>query len=268
MVFITVYLQVGKMCERRRYMAGTTADWQKTNGVYIHFKDNSAIPYSSDLVLTQEQKDFSDGVALTTDNCSFVIGRFYLPWGNASGKQPPFGYYNEPFPNYITTTDSARLDYAGKANTKAFLELGNEGVPYWCSQQLFLDGTDKEENRGYCGSVGEHVEWYNNQDEVYNAFKLIEGDNAMSIERTWNRKIGGGIKWCNSYYTSSNYNDTNIWVYQMYNGGNIQNKPKNIIDPVVNEYGSSTRGVYCCRAFWCPGSLNSDGTFSLGGVNN
>lgn len=164
-----------------------------TNGVYIC--DNTGN------LTTVESWNTSDnssaiGVAVISDNCSFVIEKTTsyssLLWGG--------GYGNTISGVVKTSTQStAQSDYSGESNTtKIINQLGSGNAPaadYCRGRSCTVNGTTLH---GYLGAAGEWWTAYNNKSAI---------DSALS-------KIGGTAMYVgtNYHWTSTQYNSDNVWI--------------------------------------------------------
>ena len=163
------------------------------NGVYILRTDNRLY---TEKMWKKEWNSDAVGVAFISNACRFVIAPTESEtelWWNVDAPT---------IPGVITTNDwdTARIDYAGVANSTAMIKaLGRERshAAGWCNQYLFKNGKN-----GYLGACGEwdYVDGY-----------LTDIGYYMSL-------IGGVELSTFSYWTSTQYDDISAWTYFVGNG--------------------------------------------------
>ena len=148
------------------------------------------------------------GVAVISNNCSFVINKVETPsvctWGG----------YGTTISGVVSTTDSvkARSDYKGNENTTKIIgQLGSGKAPaasYCRGKSLTVNGTTLY---GYLGAGGEWQTAINNRSSI---------DNAL-------RKIGGTAVADYYYWTSTQYSKNGAWVLYWGGGNNVGDDDKN-----------------------------------------
>lgn len=139
------------------------------NGVYI-YDNEGKLTVPDNWNASNNSK--AVGVAVISDNCSFVIGNFLgadLAWGRSGTDIPEL--------NNISSSRQAELDYDGKSNTDkiiAALGTGNSYAAGFCrSRQLTINGSAR-----YCylPSLGELQTAYNNKSVIDDSFNIIGGN--------------------------------------------------------------------------------------------
>ena len=119
------------------------------NGVYIYDNEGKLTATGS---WNTSNNSKAVGVAVVSDNCSFVIDKTNSNSGIA------WGGYGKDIPNLDNITDSsqAKLDYDGKSNTdKIIASLGSStsNTAEWCrSKSITVNGSVRY---GYLPSLGE-----------------------------------------------------------------------------------------------------------------
>ena len=174
-----------------------------TNGVYICDNTGNLTTVES---WNTANNSSAIGVAVVSDNCSFVIDKTvsYSYW-ERSGTE---------ISGIVTTTDksAAKIDYAGESNTtKIINQLGSGNAPaadYCRSRSCTVNGTTLY---GYLGALGEWQTAYNNKSSI---------DSALS-------KIGGtAMKTGNYHLTSTQYSSSDAWTLS-WKDGSVYNNYKN-----------------------------------------
>lgn len=168
-----------------------------TNGVYICDNTGNLTTIED---WNRSNSSSAIGVAVISDNCSFVIDKVgtssLYTWGKpgttVSGIET------------TTTNSTAKTDYAGESNTtKIINQLGSGNAPaadYCRSSSCVVNGTTLY---GYLGALGEWQTAYNNK---------------VNVERALN-KIGGTRMDTNNYYwTSTQHSSYGAWPLKWYNG--------------------------------------------------
>ena len=167
------------------------------NGIYIY--DNTGALTAVESWNTSNNSS-AIGVAVISDNCSFIIEK------TASTSTLAWGGRGTEISEIVTTPDSskAQSDYAGESNTaKITRQLGfnYDTITYYCmSRPCTVNGTTLY---GYIGALGEWKTAYNNKSSI---------DSALS-------KIGGTAMVTNYYWTSTQHSSTNAWRLTWGNGG-------------------------------------------------
>lgn len=129
------------------------------------------------------------GVAVVSDNCSFVIGKTRsndrLAWSNKLYGTSVSGIVN------TSTENTAKIDYAGEANSAIARSLtsGETNAFNWAySNTITVNGTTLY---GYIGALGEWQTAYNNKSSIDNALSKIGGTNIS------------GYQWSSTQYSSN-----------------------------------------------------------------
>lgn len=150
-----------------------------TNGVYICDNTGNLTTVES---WNTSNNSSAVGVAVISDNCSFVIGKTRSNKGKTWSKI----LYGTTVSGIMTTSNSstAKTDYAGKANSDVVrgLTSGEDNafnLAY--SNTITVNGTILY---GYIGALGEWVTAYNNKSSIDNALSTI-GGTAISISANW-----------------------------------------------------------------------------------
>lgn len=157
------------------------------NGVYIYDNEGKLTATGS---WNTSNNSKAVGVAVVSDNCSFVIDKTNSNSGIA------WGGYGTDIPNLDNITDSsqAKLDYDGKSNTdKIIASLGSStsNAAGWCrSKSITVNGSVRY---GYLPSLGEWQTAYNNKSVIDSALSTIGGTAMLT-----------GYHWSSTEY-SSNY---------------------------------------------------------------
>lgn len=160
------------------------------NGVYIYDNEGKLTATSS---WNTSNNSKAVGVAVVSDNCSFVIDKTNSNSGIA------WGGYGKDIPNLDNITDSsqAKLDYDGKSNTdKIIASLGSStsNTAEWCrSKSITVNGSVRY---GYLPSLGEWQTAYNNKSMI---------DSALST-------IGGTAMLTGYHWSSTEYSSYNAWL--------------------------------------------------------
>ena len=167
------------------------------NGVYICDNTGALTDVGS---WNTSNNSSAIGVAVISDNCSFVIEKTV----SYSGMQ--WGGYRTEISGIVTTNDKsiALTDYAGESNTTKIIDqLGSGNAPaadYCRSRSCTVNGTTLY---GYLGALGEWQTAYDNKSSI---------DSALS-------KIGGTAMSTNYYHwTSTQYSSNHAWILNWNNG--------------------------------------------------
>lgn len=141
-----------------------------TNGVYICDNTGNLTTIES---WNTSNNSSAIGVAVVSDNCSFVIGKTR----SDSGKVWSRKLYGTTVEGITTTTDKniAKTDYAGEANSSIVrgLTSGEDNafnLAY--GNTITVNGTILH---GYVGALGEWQTAYNNKSSIYSALSKIGG---------------------------------------------------------------------------------------------
>ena len=183
------------------------------NGVYICDSDGKLTAVGS---WNTSNNSKAVGVAVVSDNCSFVIDK------TNSTNSIAWGGYGTDIPNLDNITDSSRakLDYDGKFNTdKIIASLGSStsNAAGWCrSKSITVNGSVRY---GYLPSLGEWQTAYNNKSQV---------DSALS-------KIGGTAMLTGYHWASTEYSSDYAWKLSWVIGD-------------INYYGKKV--TYYCRPWY------------------
>lgn len=173
------------------------------NGVYIYDNEGKLTATGS---WNTSNNSKAVGVAVVSDNCSFVIDKTNSNSGIA------WGGYGTDIPNLDNITDSsqAKLDYDGKSNTdKIIASLGSStsNAAGWCrSKSITVNGSVRY---GYLPSLGEWQTAYNNKSVI---------DSALST-------IGGTAMLTGYHWSSTEYSSDVAW-YLLWSSGNVSNFTK------------------------------------------
>lgn len=158
------------------------------NGVYIYDKQGKLWNKSD---WSTSNNSNASGIAVKTDNCSFVIApteQTSIQWGGLGTL----------ISNCTTTTDknTAKIDYNGKQNTDEIVSQLGAGLEYaarYCKEYTFLHGA-----KGYLPTLGELNEAYQNKSEIDACMSLIGGkalaDNSIRNFRKWSSTQYDGSK--------------------------------------------------------------------------
>lgn len=167
------------------------------NGVYIYDNEGKLTATGS---WNTSNNSKAVGVAVVSDNCSFVIDKTNSNSGIA------WGGYGKDIPNLDNITDSsqAKLDYDGKSNTdKIIASLGSStsNTAEWCrSKSITVNGSVRY---GYLPSLGEWQTAYNNKSMI---------DSALST-------IGGTAMLTGYHWSSTEYSSISAWILDWDSGG-------------------------------------------------
>ena len=171
-----------------------------TNGVYIC--DNKGILNDVGSWNTSNNSS-AIGVAVISDNCSFVIEKTV-----SYSKKIWGGGYGNTISGVVSTNqpNTAKTDYAGESNTtKIINQLGSGNAPaaeYCRGRSCTVNGTTLH---GYLGSCGEWQTAYNNKSSIDSALSKI-GGTAM--------KTGANIY----HWTSTQFYSDNAWILSWTDG--------------------------------------------------
>lgn len=172
------------------------------NGVYIQHIDGKLYT-TSQWTAQGFANDLANGVAITSEDASFVIAK-----SNASSSV--WSSNTTELIEGVTTTTvltDASADFAGKQNTEKMIAAGTSGAAHACQAYIFPNG-----KKGYLPSLGE---W-----QVFKRFKT-EAEDALV-------QIGGskiyltGNRATNDLFTSTQYDATTAWTFRRYNYANAQ----------------------------------------------
>lgn len=151
------------------------------------------------------------GVAVVSDNCSFVIGKTQRDTSHWSYK-----LYGTEVSGILTTSDSsiAKTDYAGEANSAIVrgLTSGEDNAFNWAyGNTITVNGTTLY---GYIGAAGEWQTAYNNKSSIDSALSTI-GGTAIKTNSHWTSTQRSSdfaitFNWSNGsvYYDSKNGGDS------------------------------------------------------------
>ena len=173
------------------------------NGVYIMHKNRFLVKRENWTYSNEE----ASGVAVKTDNCSFVIAK-------EEQTSIQWGIYGTLIEGCTITEDeeTAKNDYNGKQNTDAIVAKLGTSETYaarYCKEYTFPHGV-----HGYQPALGELYEAYQNKSEIDVCMSLIGGkllyDSSISNYRKW---------------SSTQYDSDNAW-YLYWDDGNVYNTSK------------------------------------------
>ena len=185
-----------------------------TNGVYICDNTGNLTTVES---WNTANNSSAIGVAVVSDNCSFVIDKTvsYSYW-ERSGTE---------ISGIVTTTDksAAKIDYAGESNTTKIINQlgsGNASAANYCKgRSCTVSGTTLY---GYLGAAGEWQTAYDNKSSIDSALSKI-GGTAM--------KTGTDVY----HWTSTQMLSDNAWILS-WDKGTLNGYDKN--------YGHYVRAFY------------------------
>lgn len=182
---------------------------KKVNGIYIC--DNTGVLTAVESWNTSNNSS-AIGVAVVSDNCSFVIGKTQskngIIWSRTLYGTEVSGIVN------TLTTSTALLDYAGEANSAIVrgLTSGEDNAfnkAY--GETITVNGTTLY---GYVGALGEWQTAYNNKSSIDSALKKIGGTAIRTPGYNWTSTQGSSnpawiLNWANgnvNYFSKmSNY---------------------------------------------------------------
>ena len=176
-----------------------------TNGVYICDNTGNLTTVGS---WNTSNNSSAIGVAVISDNCSFVIEKTvsysYKQWGGSGSTVS----------GIVTTTNesTALTDYAGESNTtKIINKLGSyaEAANYCRGRSCTVNGTTLY---GYLGALGEWQTAYNNRSSI---------DNALS-------KIGGTAISINTFHWTSTQESADFAWYLKWDTDNVNSYDKDV----------------------------------------
>ena len=213
---------------------------------------------------TQDEWDgtqIANGVAVITDNCSFVVAKedalsSNIYWGGSDIDIPTLTNYNN-------STDAA-TDFDGLGNTsKIITAIGNTNDGYRsdfaagdCRNYIFSNGVD-----GYLGSAGEWQAIHDNKEVINSLLALIGGQLIASghywtsterdSERAFETWFGDGATGINDNYKYYNFR--------------VRSLAKLISqDDIITFYINITKHS-CVKGTtwgqWCKSSFNTDGWY-------
>ena len=163
-----------------------------TNGVYICDNTGNLTTVGS---WDTSNNSSAIGVAVISNNCSFVIEKTVSPYEPAT-----WGGFGTSISGIKTTTNmsTAKTDYAGQSNTtKIINQLGSSkysAAKYCRDRSCTVNGTTLY---GYLGALGEWQTAYNTKSSINSALSKIDGT-AMKTD--------------NFHLTSTQYNSERVWV--------------------------------------------------------
>ena len=157
------------------------------------------------------------GVAVISDNCSFVIDKVGI------SSTYTWGGYGTTISGITTTTDSAvaKTDYKGETNTTQIIsQLGSGNAPaadYCRGRSYTVNGTTL---KGYLGALGEWQTAYNNKSSINRALRKIDGTAINTGDYHLTSTQGSSsTAWILSWKDGSvynNYKDTSYIVRAFY----------------------------------------------------
>ena len=150
-----------------------------TNGVYIYDNTGGFTTVGS---WNTSNNSSAVGVAVISDNCSFVIGKTQSnekPWSNT--------LYETTVSGIVTTaySSTALTDYAGEANSSVVrgLTSGENNAFNWAyGETVTVNGTTLY---GYIGACGEWQTAYNNKSSIDSALSTIGGTAMDTTNYHW-----------------------------------------------------------------------------------
>lgn len=184
-----------------------------TNGIYICDNTGALTTVGS---WNASNNSSAIGVAVISDNCSFVIGKTQSdnkPWSKT--------LYQTTVSGVVTTaySSTALTDYAGEANSSAVrgLTSGEDNAFNWAyDNTITVNGTTLY---GYIGALGEWQTAYNNESSINSALSTI----------------GGTAMITNYHWASTQTTSDRAWTLN-WSGGAVG--------------GGSKEALYCVRAFY------------------
>ena len=159
------------------------------------------------------------GVAVISDNCSFIIGKEQsraAVWSNTLYGTNVSGIVN------TSTESTAKTDYAGEANSAIVRDLtsGEENAfSLAYSNTITVNGTTL---RGYLGALGEWQTAYNNKSSINSALSKIGGTAILTDISIY-------------HWTSTQYSKSSAWKLDWGNGRALSD---------IKEYKSYVRAFY------------------------
>ena len=157
-----------------------------TNGVWI--QDVDGYCHTADTWDKANTPYTPNGIAVVSDNCSFVIALDYIQNGNESY----IWGTNKLFSNVgnATSVSYAILDYNGKSNTENILTDSNQEAALYCSQYIFPNGKN-----GYLGAAGEWRVLIDNKSAIEKCISAIgKGQGIYNNTATWTSTQRGADK--------------------------------------------------------------------------
>lgn len=179
---------------------------KKANGIYIC--DNTGALTAVESWNTANNSS-AIGVAVVSDNCSFVIGKTQsnnsTAWSNTLNGTAVSGI--------VTTTgpSEAKTDYAGESNSSIVRSLTSRenNVFNWAyDKTITVNGTTLH---GYIGALGEWQTTFNNKSSIDSAINKIGGTIIMNFRYYW---------------TSTQYSSDYAWILR-WNDGDVTGDVKN-----------------------------------------
>ena len=132
--------------------------------------------------------DKSNGVALKTEDCGFVIANkniLYKKWSSNT---------NNLIDGILTSTigSEAQMDFAGRSNTELMLKTDTSGAAFACNSYKFPNGAN-----GYLPALGELMTIIQNRTALDNVFKLIGSNNVIPGNPLWSStQYSATEAWC------------------------------------------------------------------------
>ena len=166
----------------------------KLRGVFIQHIDGNLYA-TDDWTAGGFANEQANGVALITNECSFVIAKENIS-SSMEWSSNDYTLVN----GILTTADeaTAKTDFAGQENTNLMLATDKRSAGYSCANYTFPNGA-----KGYLPALGEWSAVYANRTEIKSAMSLI-----------------GGMSFSSNVYWSSTQNSANrAWSLSWYNGG-------------------------------------------------
>lgn len=187
-----------------------------TNGVYIYDNTGNLTTVGS---WNTSNNSSAIGVAVISDNCSFVIEKTV-----SYSKKIWGGGYGNTISGVVSTSQfsEAKTDYAGESNTtKIINQLGSqaEAANYCRGRSCTVNGTT---SHGYLGALGEWQTVYDNKSSINSALSKI-GGTAMNT--------GTNVY----HWTSTQNGSDNAWILS-WDKGALVGYDKN--------YGNYVRAFY------------------------
>ena len=161
------------------------------NGVYIQHI-NGRLYTTSAWTESAFAKDDANGVAVVSNECSFVIAK-------ADVQPAKWAVYSSDvtIEGIVTTTtqSEAKADFNGKNNTELMRAAGLGGISASCNSYIFPNG-----KRGYLPSLGEWLLAYSHKNEIEAALSAIKAT-----------KLSAGST--GTHWTSTQYSATSAWLF-------------------------------------------------------
>ena len=165
-----------------------------TNGVYIAYSNGTLGP-------TSGSASNAVGIAVVSDNCSFIIDKNNQTSNNQmwSNQRKDLSLAN------YTSEAQAKTDYDGMHNTDIIMAEDSQNVAAkYCREKSITFGTTRN---GYLGAAGEWWAIYNNWDTISSALSKIGGA-ALNVYEWTSTEYSSGYAWdlrkaSGSLYTGS-----------------------------------------------------------------